>query len=154
MRAKKGISPILATVVLIAVTLVIAVGVIGWVMGIWGSMGKTESLRIISGNITVPGSSAAGDSATLNLDVINQGTADAIIHKVVVAGQEFSEIIVINPDGDRINTKTIPADGKIYTIEVDLGTKEYSPGVSYSVTVITRVGNQYPFVVQAVLKSQ
>ncbi|MCC5990400.1 MAG: hypothetical protein LM558_02675 [Thermosphaera sp.] len=144
MKTKKGISPILATVILIAVTLVIAVGVIGWVMGIWGSMGKTETLKIISGNITID-----NNNATLYLDVINQGTTDATIHKVVVAGQEFTSIKI-----DKNNTKTIPADGNIHTIEVDLSPNNYNPGVSYSVTVITKVGNQYPFMVQAVQKSQ
>ena len=139
MKTKKGISPILATVILIAVTLVVAVGVIGWVMGIWGSMGKTETLKIISGNITL-----SGGNATLYLDVINQGTTDATIHKVVVAGQEFTSF----------KTSTIPADGKIYTVEVTgLNYDDYNAGVSYSVTVITKAGNQYPFVVQAVQKS-
>jgi len=138
MRTKKGISPILATVILIAVTLVIAVGVIGWVMGIWGSMGKTETLKIISGNITVP----SNGSATLYLDIINQGTVDATIYKVVVGSQEFTSTSITSP--------TIPADGSIHTVSVNLGSNNYSPGVSYSVTVITKAGNQYPFVVQAV----
>ncbi|MEM2659536.1 MAG: archaellin/type IV pilin N-terminal domain-containing protein, partial [Zestosphaera sp.] len=44
MKLNKAISPILATVILIAVTLVIAIGVIGWIMGIWGSFGATETL--------------------------------------------------------------------------------------------------------------
>jgi flagellin-like protein len=136
MRTKKGISPILATVILIAVTLVIAVGVIGWVMGIWGSMGKTETLKIISGNITL-----SSDSATLYLDVINQGTADALIYKVVVGSN-----VTTLP-----NPITIKANGTITTISIGLGpSNNYSPGVSYSVTVITQAGNQYPFVVQAV----
>ncbi|MCC6009549.1 MAG: hypothetical protein LM588_00935 [Fervidicoccaceae archaeon] len=148
MKTKKGISPILATVILIALTLVIAVGVIGWVMGIWGSMGKTESLKIISGNITL-----SGGSATLYLDVINQGTADATIYKVVVAGQEFSgsNINVYDPNGRQLDNQIIPADGKIYTVKVtNLDYNNYNSGVSYSVTVITKAGNQYPFVVQAV----
>lgn len=139
MKTKKGISPILATVILIAVTLVIAVGVIGWVMGIWGSMGKTETLKIISGNITLPSSSSG--NATLYLDIINQGTADALIYKVVVG----SNVTTLT------NPITIKANGTITTIGINLGpSNNYSPGVSYSVTVITQAGNQYPFVVQAV----
>jgi flagellin-like protein len=142
MRTKKGISPILATVILIAVTLVIAVGVIGWVMGIWGSMGKTETLKIISGNITIE--TTETQNATLYLDVINQGTVDATIHKVIVGSKEFTPS----------NPITIKANGTIQTIEVTLDeSKYYSPGVSYSVTVVTKSGNQYPFVVQAVQKS-
>jgi flagellin-like protein len=32
----RGIEPIIAVVILVAVTLVIAIGVIGWLMGWWG----------------------------------------------------------------------------------------------------------------------
>jgi flagellin-like protein len=42
----RGIEPIIAVVILVAVTLVIAVGVIGWLMGWWGGMGQVESLVI------------------------------------------------------------------------------------------------------------
>jgi len=138
MKTKKGISPILATVILIAVTLVVAVGVIGWVMGIWGSMGKTETLKIISGNITLD---MTNKKATLYLDVINQGTADAVIYKMIVGSNETT---LTNP-------VIIKANGTIATINIDLGSSDnYSPGVSYSVIVVTKAGNQYPFVVQAV----
>jgi flagellin-like protein len=43
---KKGISPVIATVILVAVALVLAVALAGWVMGIWGGLGSTEALQI------------------------------------------------------------------------------------------------------------
>ncbi|MEM4655871.1 MAG: archaellin/type IV pilin N-terminal domain-containing protein [Acidilobaceae archaeon] len=43
---KKAISPVVATVILIAVTIVIGVAVAGWLMGIWGGLGGTEALKI------------------------------------------------------------------------------------------------------------
>jgi len=45
MNLSKGIEPIIAVVILIAVTLVIAIGVIGWIMGWWGTLGSTENLQ-------------------------------------------------------------------------------------------------------------
>jgi flagellin-like protein len=44
---RKAISPIIATVILIAVTLAIGVAIAAWIMGIWGGMGGTESLKIL-----------------------------------------------------------------------------------------------------------
>ena len=35
---KKGISPVIATVILVAVTLVIAVAIVGWLFGLWGGL--------------------------------------------------------------------------------------------------------------------
>jgi len=49
MKLNKAISPILATVILIAVTLVIAIGVIGWIMGIWGPPYRDEEVYIACG---------------------------------------------------------------------------------------------------------
>jgi len=35
---RKGISPVIATVILVAVTLVIAVAIVGWLFGLWGGL--------------------------------------------------------------------------------------------------------------------
>jgi len=43
----RGIEPIIAVVILVAVTLVIAIGVIGWLMGWWGTLGTVESLQLM-----------------------------------------------------------------------------------------------------------
>jgi flagellin-like protein len=37
---RKAISPIIATVILIAVTLAIGVAIAAWIMGLWGGMGE------------------------------------------------------------------------------------------------------------------
>jgi flagellin-like protein len=130
MRTKKGISPILATVILIAVTLVIAVGVIGWVMGIWGSMGRTEMLSVTPIKLT---------NETLELLIINQGQITAMIKNITVEGlgpcDTTSNIQIKSGDSmDIICTITGPTP---------------TPGVVYTVKVITSSGNIYQTQVRA-----
>jgi flagellin-like protein len=130
MKAKKGISPILATVILIAVTLVIAVGVIGWVMGIWGSIGRTEMLSVtpltLSGNY-------------LELLVINQGQITATIRNITVEGLGWCV---------PTNTTTIPA-GSSTPVSCTINGTPAVAGVVYTVKVITSSGNIYQTQVRA-----
>ena len=133
MRVKKGISPILATVILIAVTLVIAVGVIGWVMGIWGSMGRTEMLSVTPIKLN---STNNNNDAYLELLIINQGQITAKINKIIVEplGECSPDINTIDP-GNSVNVKC--------TIN------GATAGVVYTVKVITSSGNIYQTQVRA-----
>ncbi|NAZ12134.1 MAG: hypothetical protein GU361_05365 [Desulfurococcales archaeon] len=132
MKTKKGISPILATVILIAVTLVIAVGVIGWVMGIWGSMGRTEMLSVTPIKLS---------NDTLELLIINQGQITATIKNITVEGlgacDNISPTNVIQPGNSTTITCTIS------------GTQGAVAGVVYTVKVITSSGNIYQTQVRA-----
>ncbi|MEM0362120.1 MAG: archaellin/type IV pilin N-terminal domain-containing protein, partial [Sulfolobales archaeon] len=60
----KGISPVIATVILVAVALLLAVALAGWVMGIWGTIGATEAVQIVSASL---------NTTHLNLTIVNRG---------------------------------------------------------------------------------
>ncbi|MEB3779426.1 MAG: DUF4352 domain-containing protein, partial [Desulfurococcales archaeon] len=45
-KTRQGISPVIATVIIVAVAIAIAIAVAGWIMGLWGGFGKTESLKV------------------------------------------------------------------------------------------------------------
>jgi len=95
---RRGIEPIIAVVILVAVTLVIAIGVIGWIMGWWGTFGATESIQFFpDSNITI-----TGGSANLYLHAKNTGSASAIIYKIEVLGigsATISSVANANPTG-------------------------------------------------------
>jgi len=130
MKLNKAISPILATVILIAVTLVIAIGVIGWIMGIWGTFGSTETIQIY------PDSKLKTDGA-ITLHVKNTGTAAAVIYKVEIVGVGTGTIDDM--------TLTPGADTTIGTSVA--GT--LTPGAQYQVKIYTRAGNVYSIVLTA-----
>jgi flagellin-like protein len=127
MKLNKAISPILATVILIAVTLVIAIGVIGWIMGIWGTFGATETLQVF------PDSSISG--GTLSLHIKNTGTASAVIYKIEVVGLATPSTEVTVSPGQEI-TITATITGAV-------------AGATYQVKIYTRSGNVYSATVQA-----
>ncbi|MEO3994011.1 MAG: archaellin/type IV pilin N-terminal domain-containing protein, partial [Desulfurococcaceae archaeon TW002] len=114
MRTNKAISPILATVILIAVTLVIAIGVVGWIMGIWGTLGTVETLQILYHDSKLKANGA------ITLHVRNTGTASAVIYKIEIVGVGTATIESIVPPGV---TTTITA-----TIT---GTTTLTPGLRY-----------------------
>jgi len=143
-RLNRGIEPIIAVVILVAVTLVIAIGVIGWIMGWWGTFGATESLQFY------PDSYVTGN--TLYLHLKNTGSASAVIYKIEVAGiGVVTETIgttgtvtgaiatgtevTVGPGAEGTLTATLPGNAVA--------------GANYLVRVYTRAGNVYSVTVQA-----
>ena len=134
---KKGISPVIATVILVAVALVLAVALAGWVMGIWGGLGATEALQI-SGYIN-----KTDGTVYLNATIINKGTAPANITKIVLVDETgtsrsasgFGTGIIVMPGG----TNTT---GSTYDVQFPSGTS-VAVGRTYVVRFYTTSGNVY-----------
>lgn len=140
-RRYKGIEPIIAVVILVAVTLVIAIGVIGWIMGWWGTFGATESIRVYPDSYIT--------NTMLYLHIKNEGSAAAVIYKIEVSG--LGTAIITNTTG----TLDTPSDGEVKVdpgaegwIECSLGTAAVA-GTRYQVTIYTRAGNVISATVQA-----
>ena len=134
MKKISGIEPIIAVVILVAITLVIAIGVIGWLMGWWGGMGQVESLVIHP-------DSKLYDDGRVVLHVENKGSAAAVIYKVEIVGVGSTDIspVTLTPGQDATITATIT--GKV------------TAGASYVVRVYTKAGNVYPITLRAEAKS-
>jgi flagellin-like protein len=130
---RKAISPIIATVILIAVTLAIGVAIAAWIMGIWGGMGGTESLKILpNSTLTVN-----NDRVTLQLTIKNEGSRDAkIVGVEVMVGAGACKL---TPD----NKLSIIRAGAMVTGTTEGTCSGLTPGASYAVRVITEAGNVY-----------
>jgi len=125
MKTMRGIEPIIAVVILVAVTLVIAIGVIGWIMGWWGTMGATESLQIYPDSYI---DATNATNATLYIYVKNTGSASAVVYKVEIVGvhtASFTE--TISPGSE----KTITVTGL-----------KVVPGTNYAVKIYTKAGKR------------
>ncbi|MEM2524483.1 MAG: archaellin/type IV pilin N-terminal domain-containing protein [Desulfurococcaceae archaeon] len=140
-RRYKGIEPIIAVVILVAVTLVIAIGVIGWIMGWWGTFGATESIRVYPDSYIT--------NTMLYLHIKNEGSAAAVIYKIEVSGLGTASINNTN------GTLGAPSGGEVKVdpgaegwIECSLGTAAVA-GTRYQVTIYTRAGNVISATVQA-----
>jgi flagellin-like protein len=130
---RKAISPIIATVILIAVTLAIGVAIAAWIMGIWGGMGGTESLKILpNSTLTVK-----NDNVTLKLTIKNDGSRDAkVVGVEVVVGAKVCKL------GNPFTPISVSV-GAMESREVSGICSGLTPGASYTVKVITEAGNVY-----------
>jgi len=128
MISRKGISPVIATVIIIAATIAIAIAVVGWLMGLWGSLaGGVESLQIY------PDSYINSTSGVVHLHIKNTGSAAAVIYKVEVAGV-----------GEGTFTETTIEPGEeMDDLRATFSSDAFTAGVTYTVKVYTRAGNVY-----------
>jgi flagellin-like protein len=134
---KKGISPVIATVILIAVSLVLAVALAGWVMGIWGGLGSTEALQI-AGSI-----SKVNSKVWVNATILNKGTAPANITKVEMIAE--SGTLLTNT-----STDAVVSAGETKSYEFDMGNDSVAVGKTYVVRFYTVSGNVYEVPMQCV----
>jgi len=128
-----GIEPIIAVVILVAVTLVIAIGVIGWIMGWWGTMGAVESIQIFPDSYIKVGQGGA----TLYLHIRNTGSAPAVIYKVEIVGFGY------------VYSETSIAVGQDTTLTMQFPGVTLTAGANYQVKIYTRAGNVYTTTIKA-----
>jgi len=89
-NAKKGISPVIATIILIAITIVIAIAVAGWVFGLFGSYSRQGGVTILASASNCYSST----STTKTLDnsciitVSNQGSTGVTVISASINGQQ------------------------------------------------------------------
>lgn len=134
----KGISPVIATVILVAVAIAIAIAVAFWMTGIIGLFTRFEKIEI-----TYIYATKAGNQWTINLKVKNTGTADATIDEIFINGKPASSIgATVSPSVGGGNTYTLSA-GTEATFTITIGTG-FTSGQSIEVKVHTASGQEYP----------
>ena len=172
-KDRKGVSPVIATVILVSVTIVVAIAVAYWMTGIAGIYTRFEKMEIITsyadkndkeydGATTDP----LGSHWDITVDVKNTGSDDGTITSVLVNGkrlglQEYYVGEWVWFDGIVAKTEdlTIKAGGSntilvtlyvhsddpitIETVEYDLSNNP-EPGVSIEIKLKSAAGKEYP----------
>ncbi|MEM1873394.1 MAG: archaellin/type IV pilin N-terminal domain-containing protein [Acidilobaceae archaeon] len=119
---RRGISPVIATVILIAVTIAIALAVGAWVMGIWGGLGGGERLKISYARLYNDG--------TVELLVKNDGTAASKVVRIEVVGVGKCDVNIVIGAGE--------------SKELDCETgKPLTVGQMHVIKVFTEAGSEY-----------
>ena len=138
---RRGIEPIIAVVILVAVTLVIAIGVIGWLMGWWGSIGATESLIIYGDSKLI----LQANNVVVILHVGNKGSASAVIYKVeVVNVGETTQFTTAQNQPTTTVLTLAPGAETTFTAAVNIPSgANIVAGANYIVKVYTKAGNTY-----------
>ena len=123
---KKGISPVIATVILVAVTLVIAVAIVGWLFGLWGGLaGGSPSIQITNQKLDV---TSAGNTSTATLELYIRNTgggSDKILKAELISGNN-----VVSAKTEDIKPSTVISANYAdwFTIPFDVSKLQLSPG--------------------------
>jgi flagellin-like protein len=156
---KRAVSPVIATVILIAVAVALGIAVAFWASGLTSSFSKYEKLGVNTQYAT--GSASSGWSVELGGQ--NTGSSDASITQIQVNG------IPIQPSNSNSNFEwntassnggctpvssnsklPIPVpSGDSFCISFSLpassgGSQTFADGQTIQVTIITAAGNNYP----------
>jgi len=140
-RSRSGISPVVATVILVAIAIVIAIAVAFWATGLVGIFTRYEKLEITS---------IYPDPQTREVVLIvrNTGSADASIDEIFVNGRPCGGGCNLNPAISTDNPEAISV-GDTLVIRISnppatVTNGEWVSGVTYEVAVHTASGKMYP----------
>ncbi len=136
----KGISPVIATVILVAVAIAIAIAVAFWMTGIIGLFTRFEKIEITY----IYAEKQSGGGWKIYLKVTNTGTADATIDNIFINGKPYSSYtgVSITPD---VSTPYTLAAGKSADFEITIPDGAgFTSGQSIEVKVHTASGQEYP----------
>jgi flagellin-like protein len=126
-RTKKGISPVIATVILVAVAVVIAASLAGFSSSLFGTYSSA------GGAVTVKSMVVEADGDT-SVTLINKGNvSDEIVSIQALPNAPVTAFTVVAP-----NTTTIPAGGETI-VSADLGT--FTAGQTITVKMTMESGN-------------
>ena len=129
----------MATVILVAIAIVIAIAVAFWATGLVGVFTRFEKLEVTSAYYS-------GDKVVLR--VRNTGSADTSIDDIYVNGVPCLGGCGINPTIKPENTYTLTVGSEVeITISnppEDVTDGEWKSGVTYEIMVHTASGKNYP----------
>lgn len=147
LRAKRGVSPVISTVILVAVAITVAVAVSYWMGGIAGQYTRFESLEITSAYAT-----KNATHYTISMSVKNTGSTDSTIDGILINGQPGSDYSPVITDdatiaGGAATDKSI-ASGQSATgsaaIHVYIDINLFDAATTIEVKLHTAAGLDYP----------
>jgi len=143
-RSSSGISPVVATVILVAIAIVIAIAVAFWASGLVGVFTRFEKIEIRAAY-----AQPAGGGYHVILFVNNTGSATATIDDVYVNGVPGATYQINEHTCTVTDNKMTcrPGEGGVIEVSNPPG-GQFVPGVTYEIAVHTSSGNLYPVSVQ------
>ncbi|MFP3485492.1 MAG: archaellin/type IV pilin N-terminal domain-containing protein [Vulcanisaeta sp.] len=153
---RKGISNVVATIILIAVAIALAVAVAVWVFGLAGSASKTATLQVQAVGLTGVSSNS---SATLTLLVSNPSSSGIGINGFTLGSLScvFSTPVQVpaGTQGEQIAITLTIKNGAFTGASINganatcSGSQAAAVGIQYSGYITTVSGQTYPFTVTA-----
>jgi len=147
MTHRRAVSPVIATVILIAVAVAIGIAVAFWASGLTTSFSKYEKLGVNAGWATKITSPVTG--WVVNLQGDNSGSSAATVSQVQVNGVPWPTTggptgnwsISVTGTG---SAGTTIASGGGFSLWLYLQSTSYSSGQTVEITLVSAAGTNYP----------
>jgi len=145
----RAISPIIATVILVAVTIALAVGVALWMSGLIGGAGSREQIQLMPDSAMYVDSN--GNLVNLTLHIKNAGSIDSkiVTIKVDTANAPGGSVTAytISSSSTTSITSSLPvivkAGQDVWLNITNVPGITFSPSKAYKITVYTDAGGSY-----------
>jgi len=167
LRSRKALSPVIATVILVSVTIVVAVSVAYWMGSIAGTYTRFEKVEIPTayankvddwtGDPNCPWTAQISSCGGWNVTFVlkNSGSADATIDNVFVNGKPYAQftnatVRWYDSTGPQLGQISLTVNaGGTATIEILVRAGEdqditFSSGTALDIKLHTAAGKEYP----------
>jgi hypothetical protein len=140
-RNRKGISTVIATIIIVAIAIVMAIAVAYWAMGIGTSFTRFEKLTF-----TDAYASGTKGAYVISFGLKNTGTASATVDPATIFlnGQPLSSYSTATSS---FAGPTAVAPGVSVNSNITITDNSFVSGMTVELTIQTAAGNQYPEVV-------
>jgi len=133
-KCRKALSPVVAAIILIAVTVAVSIAVAAWMGALTFTFMKTEELKVISYTwsgttyIDLKVRNTGSSSLTMNSAEVNSGAPTAYDLDTGTTGNQTSNVSV--------------SPGSEKTVRI---WHSYTSGVKYEFAIVTAAGNRYTY---------
>jgi flagellin-like protein len=124
----KALSPVVASIILIAVTVAVSIAVAAWMGALSIGFMETEQMSIVNAQFT-DSTDGGLTGTTMTLSVRNTGTTDIVIVSATVNGDPATADATIGKN----------ADGSVVV------TADWEQGSTYQIRLLSSKGNYFPY---------
>jgi len=141
-RSKKALSPVVASIILIAVTVAVSIAVAAWMGALTIGFTATEQLTITSVTVT------SGSPGSAVIGVSNTGTSSLTINQVWVGNTQITAGLTYTGMASG-STLAANSQGTITIPTTATPVQNFVSGNSYMFKLVTAKGNAYQYTVVA-----
>ena len=135
LKSKKALSPVVAAIILIAVTVAVSIAVAAWMGSMTFTFMETEEIRITSATFNT----APTTVDTIALTIVNTGSTEVTFTAATIVGAD-DNVNLLAAGFDDTTMTAGETDTITLTTAVDLDS-----GSAYTIQLVTTKGNTFTF---------
>ncbi|MFA5364569.1 MAG: archaellin/type IV pilin N-terminal domain-containing protein [Candidatus Bathyarchaeia archaeon] len=137
LKNKKALSPVVAAIILIAVTVAVSIAVAAWMGQLTFNFMETETAQITAATIHI----TADDVDTIELTIMNTGTTDIAFSSATITGGGTT-VSIGTTSISYVSPATSLVGGTTGVITLTTADDiDFVTGTPYSITILTSKGN-------------